>query len=184
MMTKHLFLMLVLVMTSKRFLFSLFLLVVFFGTPLFAEFSEKTVTASEKTISKIFKKSTILRNSSTNEQLINSGLYHKTIFYTIKQSDEIAGYALLTRVPSKSHALDLLLITDSKASIISIKLTGLKGSKNAPLKSPFWNKQFIGASIENKKLDEVDAISGATISSEAVISGVKHSLDFIRSKCK
>lgn len=177
MMIKHSSLMLGLDMISKLLrLITVLIGVVFVQTPLSADISSSVLKKSEAIIEKQWPQASIVAKKLTDypQNRLSSDL-----FYTISVNNEAVAYAILGQAESKSQPVYFLVILDTSLTIQGIELPGLRGSKNAPLKSRFWRKQFIGANQKNRKIKEIDAITGATISSDAIKAKVERLLTLI-----
>lgn len=161
--------MLVLDMTSKFCNTMLVWGVILFSVSLSFAIGKDAKEKSLKVIHKEWKEAKILPQNLPSGNGAHE--FSEAIIYTAVKVSDTLGFALLARVESKSNPVDFLLLLDSNKRITSLHLPGLKGSKNAPLKSKFWRKQFIGATSQNCIIDDVDAISGATISSDAIKAG-------------
>lgn len=162
--------MLVLDMTSNIIRLVYILIgVVLIQAPLSSDIPEKVLRKTDLRIAKEWPGETV-----SKEELLphKTDAYSAALLYTIGNTSQPVAFAIVGKVASKSNPVCFLLLLDSSLSIQSLELPALMGSKNAPLRSRFWRRQFVGGSVQNQKINEVDAISGATISSDAIKEGV------------
>lgn len=112
--------------------------------------------------------------------------FHGGELYTIQSKDQAIGYLLLSEVaacnlggcPSyktveqdvSSEYFDLMTVLDKDSKILSIKILDYFSDYGYEITSKKYLKKFYGytACDINQDKDEVDAISGATISSYAL----------------
>jgi len=92
--------------------------------------------------------------------------------------DSLLGYGLANTIKSKSATLPLFLLIEPSGVIVGLELLDTPDPNSARLQSAGWKKQFVGKSRD--QLQRIDAISGATISSNDVAKGVKRLLAFAR----
>ena len=104
-----------------------------------------------------------------------------------KTKEETVGYILLQSPKGYSGKIEMLIGIDSKSSVSRVKILTQTETPGlgANVVSEKFLKQFIGKTVKNKleAKKDIDAITGATISSKAVCSGVKEALqDFSKLK--
>ena len=140
-----------------------------------AAFEKKTLSSLTSSI----KNSADIRYIPLTEE--NSGTY------AIYDGQRLGTILSAASQDGYSGGIKLLIALDNEGSILGVHVTehqetpGL-GDKIEAVKSP-WSKQFIGKKFltttwDIKKNDgDFDALSGATISSRAVISAVKDSIE-------
>ena len=119
---------------------------------------------------------TKIHNSIT--ELFNSDLYKLTkaeeSVYTIKESDNILGYFVFAKAPSKFHEFDYYIIFDNNGLIMKVQVLQYRENYGAEICSKRWLKKFINASSSNftKYNQRIDGISGATISVNSIKNDV------------
>ena len=95
--------------------------------------------------------------------------------YAAKQNGETAGYVLQTTVTGYGGPIEIVMGIDNAGKITGISVGGSSFAETAGLgartRDPEFTDQFIGLSEAPILKKNVDAISGATISSTAVTSG-------------
>ena len=111
--------------------------------------------------------------------------------YTAKKEGEVIGYAVMSEVQGFSGALSLVVGIDTAGAVIgyevmqSTETPGL-GSKVAeePFKSRFTGKNDILKLTKSPApgTSEISAISGATISSKAVLDGVNAAIEAVKAQ--
>jgi len=92
-------------------------------------------------------------------------------FFLIRSGGKLEGYVYVDKAPSKTAQFDYLVIFDSKLRIISTKVLVYREEYGGEIGSRRWLKQFIGKS-GGDSLDDVAAISGATISVRSMKNAV------------
>ncbi len=99
-------------------------------------------------------------------------------FYIAKDGEDIIGYAVNTVVSGFGGDMKILVVCDENLTIVNSKVISHVETQGIGSKEeiPFIN-QFIGLS---ENTDAVDAISGATISSNAYKLGIRTALAFLR----
>jgi len=98
--------------------------------------------------------------------------------FSVYRNDSIVGFGVTDSVRSKSSFLPFLVITDKKGTIQLVELLSTPDPRSAKLRSQLWKKQFIGK--KEIKSRQIDAISGATISSKDITHGVIRLLKYLR----
>ena len=95
--------------------------------------------------------------------------------YAAKQKGETVGYVLQTTVTGYGGPIEIVMGIDNNGKITGISVGGSNFAETAGLgartRTPEFTDQFIGLSEAPILKQNVDAISGATISSTAVTSG-------------
>ena len=132
------------------------------------------------TAEKIDQQAVIALNENLNQVFPDADDFEETDqYYMAKKDDMIIGFASVIETEGYGGTINLLVGIDTQR-----KLTGIRIMEHAEtpglganaLKPKFYN-QFTGLSIDKLKIKkedgEIDAITGATITTKAVISGVK-----------
>jgi Na+-translocating ferredoxin:NAD+ oxidoreductase subunit G len=108
-------------------------------------------------------------------------------FKVSKSSGELCGYVIESYGKGYSSFIHTMLAVDSSLKITNITILyhaetpGLGDAVTAPQ----WQKQFVGKSTDNMQVvktsgtDKIQAISGATISSRAVVNAQRDALAFL-----
>lgn len=99
---------------------------------------------------------------------------HITKSYKALESNQIVGYAFLLETPGYQGNIKLLVGTD-KNEILNVVI--LEHTETPGLGSRITDEQFTG---QFKGSEEFDAITGATVSSNAVINAVNEVKDYIK----
>ena len=93
-----------------------------------------------------------------------------------KSASGTVGYVLQTTVSGYAGPIEIIMGIDTQGIITGLSVGGSKFSETAGLgtkvKEPAFTGQFVGLEEEPVMNETVDTISGATISSSAVINGV------------
>lgn len=103
--------------------------------------------------------------------------------YEAKNGDEVVGYVGKVTVTGYKPGIVIVMGIDMEGKVIGIDVGGTSFSETAGLgtktKEPAFTGQFIGLEASPEAGENVDTISGATISSTAVIGGTKTIYDAI-----
>ncbi|MDP2940393.1 MAG: RnfABCDGE type electron transport complex subunit G [Candidatus Omnitrophota bacterium] len=110
-------------------------------------------------------------------------------YYLAKKGKKELGFIIKAETKGYSGLITMLVGFDFKAEIKGIKILSHQetpglGSKIVEIrqgdKEPWFLKQFQGKRAQDLDLKDIQAITGATISSKAVLEGVKKSVtDFL-----
>lgn len=101
-------------------------------------------------------------------------------YYKYYKQDELFGYGLIVFTPGYSSGIKVMVIMDKEKTIKGIKI--LEQQETPGLGAKITEDKFTGQ-FKNKKADNlilgenIDAVSGATISSVAVIEAVKREVE-------
>lgn len=105
---------------------------------------------------------------------------HYNNFHLIKifQNDTLLAKGLRIEVPSKNGDLSIFTLTDKRGSVKNVKIVKADDTKGYNLNSKLWRKQFVNKNASDllRVGKDIDAMSGATISSNAVTKAIKLSL--------
>ena len=95
--------------------------------------------------------------------------------YTAMRNGEAIGYVLQTTVSGYGGPIEIVLGVDNAGAITGISVGGSNFAETAGLgtrtRDPEFTDQFVGLSATPALGSNIDAISGATISSTAVVNG-------------
>jgi electron transport complex protein RnfG len=96
----------------------------------------------------------------------------------------VAGRAIQVSSPGYAGPVDLLVGLDQRGSVTGVKILNQRETPGLGQKisQPVFLQQFIGRSAKDRlePKQDIDAITGATISSRAVCLGVKKALQKVR----
>ncbi len=176
----------------------LFLLFVFFTTSTFAKEINYNSKKIKKGIKKVFKTKqfTIVENTHLVDSFVNGK------YYTVNGENKILGYLYVGRVMScnsegcdlasndeKSFSLensneyfDYFIIVNLKKSVELVKIFNYQATHGHAVCSKWWLKQFRGYDGTSKLNigKDVDAVSGATISTNALSNDIYKIVNFIK----
>lgn len=95
--------------------------------------------------------------------------------WKVIENDSLVAVALLDNVTGKSMPITFLTIFSTGGEIIYTRVIKYRESIGGEIENVQWLEQFIGKNITNefKVGREIDAISGATISVNAITRGIK-----------
>lgn len=101
--------------------------------------------------------------------------------FTLTDGKDTLGYYILLIVPSKLDKFDIAVFYNSEGKIITMKVLAYREDHGGEVGSKRWLKQFIGlGSNDPMKLnDDIQGISGATISCEAATKGAREATVFL-----
>ncbi len=99
------------------------------------------------------------------------------IVYKTSAKKEIAGYGFIAEEKGYSSVIRIIVGVNPQAKIMGVKILRQKETPGlgAKIEGEKFLKQFKGRGV--KDLDDVDTITGATISSCAVIKGISKKLE-------
>jgi len=134
---------------------------------------EQRIRALENSIFKFFPDANELKIEETEERE----------YYLAMDGDEELGFGVVVKPTGYGGEIEMMVAVDYKAKIQGIEILShgeTPGLGDAILDEE-WREQFVGLSIEEdiRLGDNVDAISGATISANAVTSGVNQAFDLL-----
>lgn len=94
--------------------------------------------------------------------------------YRIYDKNDLKGYAVLDNVYGKSLPITFLVMFNVSGDVLSSHIVKYREPYGGAVKSERWNDQFVGlnAASEFKVGDNIDSISGATISVNSVTKGI------------
>ncbi len=133
------------------------------------------VTEEKGALDEVFPEAT-----NFEDKAINSETY-----YLAKKGRKELGYIIKVETKGYSGLISMMVGFDTKGEIKGIKILSQEetpglGSKINEVRSgekkPWFLKQFEGKSAQDLDLKNIQAITGATISSKAVLDGVKNSV--------
>ena len=95
--------------------------------------------------------------------------------WKISKNDSLSGYAVLDNVYGKAMPITFLVIMDLDGKITAARVIKYREAYGGSIANINWLKQFIGRDDQSNYQigKDVDAISGATISVNALTRGVK-----------
>ena len=162
------------------------ILVLFFLSVLFLSVSEKDrnkkkVAKQIKTIFNIenFELSNIKIDNKVKEEIWDQFNYSK--FKKIIHNGELIGYSYESKAPSMHYEFDYLIILGIDLKIINSKVLVYRENWGGEIGSKRWLKQFEhkGKNDRLKYMQDISAISGATISVKSMIETVNLFLDSV-----
>ena len=139
----------------------------------------------DKEIKDTFKIETFQFNSKAIDEAVVKTLpskFGKNNFFEIKKSDELLGYAYVSKAPSKADQFDYLILLDQNLTILKAKVLVYREDYGGEIGSKRWLKQFIGKT-QNDELryrENIVAISGATISVRSMTNAVNDLLQSLK----
>lgn len=100
--------------------------------------------------------------------------FSESIFvWSVKISDSLLALGIMDNVYGKSQPITFLTLFNLDGTIQSNHIVKYREEHGGAVSNYTWNKQFIGMDYNSNVKDEVDAISGATISVNSIKKGVK-----------
>jgi Na+-translocating ferredoxin:NAD+ oxidoreductase RnfG subunit len=98
--------------------------------------------------------------------------------YIAKNGDETLGYGFIRYTKGKSSFIKYFVAITQDGKIHSIEIMSYRGEKGSEVRHEIFKKQFAGKSLgSNIKVGaDINAISGATISSQAVTNSVRETM--------
>ena len=106
------------------------------------------------------------------EQTVKQRFYSSAVYaWVITQNDSIKGYALLDNVKGKSMPITFIVLYDPKGEVVHSAVVKYREPIGGEVGRRTWLDQFLGKN-KSSAYDEIDAISGATISVNSVTKGI------------
>lgn len=118
------------------------------------------------------------------ENLTQQRFYTDFVFlYFVKNNDKINSYAILDNVIGKVQPITFLVIYDSNFVISDFQIIKYREEHGGEVQNESWRNQFIGkrANSEFTINENIDGITGATISVKSLIKGINKTSLLIRS---
>ncbi|MGK9476676.1 FMN-binding protein [Melioribacter sp. OK-6-Me] len=102
--------------------------------------------------------------------------------WKIYREDSLHAFAVMDNVYGKSLPITFLVIFDSKTKVINAEIIKYRESYGGAVKEKSWLKQFIGKdhSSSFELGEDINSISGATISADAVTRGIAKLTELIK----
>ncbi|ACB84092.1 RnfABCDGE type electron transport complex subunit G [Natranaerobius thermophilus] len=104
-------------------------------------------------------------------------------YYVVKTEGEVSGVATVVDPGGYGGRIEMMVAADAEGTVSGVDILSHAETPGlgSEIEEPEWLQQFIGLSASQDIMGEekVDIISGATVSSEAVIEGVELALDNI-----
>jgi len=122
------------------------------------------------------KKVSLDKNITTKiEKKVHQRFFKDFIYtWTIHGDNNVVAYGLLDNVKGLSMPITFLVIYDVNGNIMNSHVVKYREPYGGEIASKKWNGQFVGRSGKSKFLigDDIDGISGATISVYSMTTGV------------
>lgn len=111
----------------------------------------------------------------------------KNNLFKIQSSNNLIGYLYLGEAPSMKRKFDYVVLFNTDFTIKKSKVLIYREEHGKQIGSQRWLKQFIGLSIADSPIygENIDAISGATISASSMtkaVGDVLNSIQILREK--
>lgn len=99
----------------------------------------------------------------------------KLYIWKITKDSKVLGFAILDNVYGKSMPITFLVIFDNNLNIMNSSIIKYREPYGGAVKNEEWNSQFKGKNAESgfDVGDEINGISGATISVNSVSKGIR-----------
>jgi len=103
-------------------------------------------------------------------------------FYTVQVDHISIGYIHVAQAPSMKNVFDFIILYDNSFIVKDIKILVYREQHGRQIAEKRWLKQFFGKEPGQKVVydDNIDGISGATISARNMTSAVNASLEVIQ----
>jgi electron transport complex protein RnfG len=102
--------------------------------------------------------------------------------YEVKSEEEVVGYVFNAKAPKAFSGITVLIGLDLEGNVVDVYFVSLKESQKIGDKValPSFYEQFIGKNTT----EDADTISGATVSSNAMINAVKAAQEYFNANIK
>lgn len=172
-----------------RYFYYLFFLSIYFSSILSSggEIRDRAISAIESSYDTKIEIITYKLNLNT-ELKLNAEKYAKQRFfgkfvyyYKIKNDENILGYAILDNTMGKVKPITFLVMFNKDLSIKDVEIIKYREQHGGAVGDPNWLNQFKNKNINSviELNNNIDGISGATISVKSIINGVKLLLNLI-----
>jgi Na+-translocating ferredoxin:NAD+ oxidoreductase RnfG subunit len=94
----------------------------------------------------------------------------------------VVGYGVTERVSGRSGPFTILVVVDTELTVHRVAILSYPWDRGRDVQSPKFTNQFAGKGPGDplRMGKDIDAMTGATISSRAVTDGVRHALGVVR----
>lgn len=119
------------------------------------------------------------------KNLVKSSITERVVvFERILSKEGLAGYIYHGHEMGKVQLMDFAVALDAKGKVHRVLLTAYRESVGGEVKSKRFMQQFQGKEIKSRLRlnDDIDGISGATLSSRAITLGVRKAVSFWKLK--
>lgn len=98
--------------------------------------------------------------------------------YVVEGRSATLGYGVKKQVVSRSGAFTILVIADADFRVEGVEVLSYLGERGREVQSARFRQQFVGKGLRDpiRLGDDIDAETGATLSSNAVARGVRDAL--------
>ncbi len=109
-------------------------------------------------------------------------LRQPTVVYVAESADGILGYAVRTRVVSRSGPFPILIVTGPDFHVREARVLAYLGERGGQVRQPVFTDQFAGKGPEDpiRLGEDIDAVTGATNSSRVMTDGVRRALRLLQ----
>ncbi len=125
----------------------------------------------------------VYTNAVIEEMILPAPAPHDIIAaWRVKEGSEPVGYGLRVRGNTRSGWFQALLILDAELVIKQLHVERYLGSRGGEIKRASFKNQFHGKSPQSSFIlgQDLDAVTGATISSRAVANAVRSSIRWLQ----
>ena len=114
------------------------------------------------------------------EQLAGNGA--GTRLWIARANGDTAGYAVRTVVESRSGEFPIMVIVDARHRVRDVRVFSYTAQRGRAVQRPAFARQFAGKGRGDpiKVGQDIDAMTGATLSSRAVAQGVRRALRLVQ----
>ena len=97
------------------------------------------------------------------------------IFYVARSGDDIDGYALFDREIGQHEYIDFATFFDCDGRVTRVEVVAYREPYGDAIRSQRFRRQFVGKTAESRLRagKEIDVISGATLSAQAMTKAVR-----------
>jgi Na+-translocating ferredoxin:NAD+ oxidoreductase RnfG subunit len=138
----------------------------------------------DKTVEELYPEQIIIKSGFVIDPKYNTKVQSLKIddVYQLKLENKIVGYMVLARADSKFDEFDYAIIYNENISIKNVKLLAYRENQGGEIGSKRWLKQFIDKSADDpiQLHEDIQGISGATISCVSATQGVSGVTRFLR----
>ena len=98
------------------------------------------------------------------------------------RSQKVLGYRVEMQVVSRSGPFNIMVALDSRACVLYAKVLTYRGRRGRKVRSKAFIRQFAGKCPSDavRVGNDIDAVTGATLSSKAMTGGVRRAIEMVK----
>lgn len=115
------------------------------------------------------------------KKTIKEPIRRRIPYYQVWAEEQSHGIILLDKIKGKFDWIFYWVWVDSTHEILAVRIYKHHENRGKRISSKIWLRQFVGIkSVNTNLLNDIDDVTGATVSSHAVILGVQRSMEYLK----